>query len=95
MLNNIRLLYLLILIIIEVISFIDKAVMFVDVYYFFIYISLNVFKWFVFRVNDTVYCVISEGFKFLVIICIFRIWNNIYIRFCGYLRILKLKVIIV
>lgn len=79
MLNNIRLLYLLILIIIEVISFIDKVVIFVDVYYFFIYISLNVFKWFVFRVNDMVYCVISEGFKFLVIICIFRIWNNIYI----------------
>lgn len=79
MLNNIRLLYLLILIIIEVISFIDKVVIFVDVYYFFIYISLNVFKWFVFRVSDMVYCVISEGFKFLVIICIFRIWNNIYI----------------
>lgn len=81
MLNNIRLLYLLILIIIEVISFIDKVYMvkFVDVYYFFIYISLNVFKWFVFRVSDMVYCVISKGFKFLVIICIFRIWNNIYI----------------
>lgn len=79
MLNNIRLLYLLILIIIEVISFIDKVVIFVDVYYFFIYISLNVFKWFVFWVSDMVYCVISEGFKFLVIICIFRIWNNIYI----------------